>query len=156
MRRAHQVLQALGLALKVNQVQYNPFDRSTEKNGALDAAKEPGVMIIACTPLVSGWLTGKCHRQPELMRAESWRWRAKLQRDLAKSRALVVELLDLGGERQVAAAQVALNWLINGHGETDAAVPDATNVHHAKESADATRFKLADGDISRLSELSLF
>lgn len=156
MRRAHQALKARGLPLAANQVLYSLLNRSIEKNGILDTAKELGVTIVAYTPLASGLLTGKFHKHPELMHAKSWLWRANLRRGLDKSRRLVAVLTEIGGKYQATAAQVALNWVIHGHGETIVAIPAATKVSHAQESASAMRFKLSADEIMQLNELSRF
>ena len=50
---------------------YSLLDRSIETNGILDTAKELGVTIIAYTPLASGLLTGKYHKNPELLQKKS-------------------------------------------------------------------------------------
>jgi aryl-alcohol dehydrogenase-like predicted oxidoreductase len=156
MRRAHRALQARGLSLAANQVLYSLLDRSIEQNGILETAKELGVTIIAYTPLASGLLTGKYHKQPELMQAKSWLWRTIMQRRLEKSRRLVAALADLGGKYQATAAQVALNWVIHGRGDTVVAIPAATKVYQARESAGAMQFRLSADDIAQLNELSRF
>ena len=96
MRRAHRALQARGLSLAANQVLYSLLNRSIERNGILDTAKELGVTIIAYTPLASGLLTGKYHKQPELIQAKSWLWRSFMRRGLEKSRPLAAALETLG------------------------------------------------------------
>jgi aryl-alcohol dehydrogenase-like predicted oxidoreductase len=154
MRRAHQALQARGHSLAANQVLYSLLDRSIEKNGILDTAKELGVTIIAYTPLASGLLTGKYHQQPELIQAKSWLWRSYMRRRFERSRLLVAALAELGGKYQATAAQVALNWVIHGHGETVVTIPGATKVHQARESAGAMQFRLSADDRARLNELS--
>jgi aryl-alcohol dehydrogenase-like predicted oxidoreductase len=155
MRRAHKTLQKRGLPLAVNQVQYSLLDRSIEQNGILDAAKELGITIIAYTPLGSGLLTGKYHNNPELLQKKSWFWRARLQRGVDKTRSLVMALEEIGLKYKVTAAQAALNWVINSHGETIVTIPGVTKVHQAQESAAAMKFNLSDDEISRLNELSL-
>jgi aryl-alcohol dehydrogenase-like predicted oxidoreductase len=120
----------------------------------LDSARELGVTIIAYTPLASGLLTGKFHKQPELLQAKSWLWRANLKRGLEKSRPLVDALAQIGSRYEATAAQVALNWVIHGHGETVVTIPGATKVLQAQESASAMRFKLSNEEIARLNALS--
>ena len=154
MRRADKALRARGLSLAANQVLYSLLDRSIEKNGILETAKELGVTIIAYTPLASGLLTGKYHRQPELIQAKPWLWRTFMRRGLEKSRPLVTALAELGGKYQASPAQVALNWVIHGHGDTVVAIPGATKVHQARESAGAMDFRLSADDRARLDELS--
>ncbi len=155
MRRAHKTLQKRGLPLSVNQVRYSLLDRSIEKNGILDTAKELGITIIAYTPLASGLLTGKYHKNPELLQKKSFFWRGGLQRGVEKSRSLVLALEEIGAKYDATAAQVALNWVINSHGETVVTIPGATKVQQAQESAGAMKFKLSVDEMARLNELSL-
>jgi aryl-alcohol dehydrogenase-like predicted oxidoreductase len=155
MRRAHKTLQKRGLPLAVNQVQYSLLDRSIERNGILDTAKELGITIIAYTPLASGLLTGKYHKHPELLQKKPWFWRARLQRGVDKTRSLVMALEEIGLKYKATVAQAALNWVINSHGETVVTIPGVTKVHQAQESAGAMRFKLSDDEMARLNELSL-
>lgn len=155
MRRAYKTLQKRGLPLAVNQVQYSLLDRSIEGNGILDTAKELGITIIAYTPLASGLLTGKYHKNPELLQKKPWFWRMRLQRGVDKSRPLVLALEEIGLKYKATPAQVALNWVIHSHGETVVTIPGATKVHQADESAGAMKFKLSDEEMSRLNELSL-
>ena len=72
MRQAHEVLLTRGLRLASNQVRFNLLDRRIESNGILDTAKELGVTIIAYSPLGSGLLTGKFHKNPELLNSRPW------------------------------------------------------------------------------------
>ncbi len=155
MRRAHKTLQKRGLPLAVNQVRYSLLDRSIERNGILDTAKELGVTIIAYTPLASGLLTGKYHKNPALLQKKSFFWRGRLQSGIEKSRALVNALEETGAKYNATAAQVALNWVIHSHGDTVVTIPGATKVHQAQESAGAMKFKLSDDEIVRFNELSL-
>ncbi len=154
MRRAFQALQKRGLTLAVNQVRYSLLDRSIETNGILDTAKELGITIIAYTPLASGVLTGKYHKNPELMQKKSFFWRARLQGNIEKSRPLVTAMDEIAVKYNATPAQVALNWVIHFHGDTIVTIPGATRVSQAEESAGAMKFKLSDDEMARLDELS--
>jgi aryl-alcohol dehydrogenase-like predicted oxidoreductase len=154
MRRAHRALQKRGLPLAVNQVQFSLLDRSVEKNGILETAKELGVTIIAYTPLGSGLLTGKYHKNPNLLQNKSFFWRVRLNRGIQKSRSLVTALEEIGDKYNATPAQVALNWVISFHGETIVTIPGATKVHQAQESAGAMTFRLSDEELAQLDRLS--
>ena len=154
MRRAFQALQKRGLPLAVNQVRYSLMDRSIETNGILDTAKELGITIIAYTPLASGVLTGKYHKNPELLQKKSFFWQARLRGSIDKSRTLVLALDEIGAKYNATPAQVALNWVIHSQGEIVVTIPGATKVRQAEESAGAMKFKLSDDEIARLDELS--
>lgn len=154
MRRAHQTLQKRGLPLAANQVRFSLLDRSIESNGVLETARELGVTIIAYTPLASGLLSGKYHKNPELMRRKLIHRRARLTRNIEKSRTLVNALEEIGKKYEASPAQVALNWVIDFHGDSIVTIPGASKVSQSKESAGSMNFKLSDKELNRLDELS--
>jgi len=154
MRRAHRQLQKHGLPLAVNQVRYSLLDRSIERNGILETARELGVTIIAYTPLESGLLSGKYHKDPALLDKKRGFYRARLRRSMESSRPLVSALEEIALRYTATAAQVALNWVINSQGDTVVTIPGVTKVGQARENAGAMKFKLSADEIAQLSELS--
>lgn len=154
MRRAHRQLQKHGLPLAVNQVRYSLLDRRIERNGILETAKELGVTIISYTPLESGLLTGKYHKNPELLDKKSAIRRVMFQRNMEKSRKLISTMEEIGGKYKATAAQVALNWIIYSQGDIVVTIPGVTNPRQAEDNAGAMKFKLSDDDIAQLDELS--
>jgi aryl-alcohol dehydrogenase-like predicted oxidoreductase len=154
MRRAHAALEKRGLPLASNQVQYSLLDRSIESNGVLDIAKELGVTIIAWGPIASGVLSGKFHRDPDLLPKTPLGRRRMAQARLERSRELVGVLEEIAAAHQVSAAQVALNWLIHFHGDTVVAIPGASQVKHAREAAEVMGFRLTDAEMVRLDLVS--
>jgi aryl-alcohol dehydrogenase-like predicted oxidoreductase len=154
MRRAHAALEKRGLPLATNQVRYSLVDRKIETDGTLAAARELGVTITAYTPLGSGLLTGKYHKNPELLKNKSFIWRGRIQRQLEASRPLVAALDEIGQKYQATAAQVALNWVIWFNSELVVTIPGATKTKQAAENAAAMNFRLSDADLAWLDELS--
>ena len=154
MRRAHKQLQKHGLPLASNQVRYSLMDRKIERNSVLETAQELGVTIIAYTPLESGLLSGKYHKNPKLLEKKMWFWRRRLQQGMEKSRSLTATLEEIGARYHATAAQVALNWVINTHGDSVVAIPGVTKVSQAQESAGAMKFQLSDDESARLDEVS--
>ena len=154
MRRAHRQLQKYGIPLASNQVHYSLLHRNIERDGTLAAAKELGITIIAYTPIESGLLSGKYHKNPELLNGKGRFYRMRLQAGLERSRKLVAELEAIASRYGVTAAQVALNWVINSQGETVVTIPGVTKVSQAEESAGAMKFELTGDEIARLSEVS--
>jgi len=152
MRRAQAALAVRGLPLAVNQMEYSLLNRRIETNGVLAAAKELGVTITAYTPLGYGLLTGKYHRDPEVFRQTPRGF--LLKRKFASSRPIVAALEEIGKVHDATPGQVALNWLIHFQGETVVAIPGATKVEHARESAGAMGFRLSGEEMNRLDELS--
>ncbi len=154
MRRAHAALQKRGLPLATNQVRYSLLDRKIENDGTLETARELGVTITAYTPLGSGLLTGKFHKNPELLKKKSFIWRSRMQSQLESSRPLVAALEEIAANYQATPAQVALNWLICFHGDLVVTIPGATKAQQAADNAGAMRFRLSDAELARLDELS--
>jgi aryl-alcohol dehydrogenase-like predicted oxidoreductase len=154
MRRAHAALAKRGLPLVANQMEYSLLDRRIEANGVLAAAKELGVTITAYTPLGYGLLTGKYHKNPELLEQASPIRRRMLKRDLEQTRPLVEALEEIGMNYNVTPGQIALNWVIHFQGETLVTIPGATKAHQVEQSAGAMKFKLSDAEMARLDELS--
>ncbi|MEJ2008889.1 MAG: aldo/keto reductase [Acidobacteriota bacterium] len=157
MRAAHQVLATRGIDLVSNQVRYSLLDRRIEKNGVLKAAKELGITIIAYSPLAQGILSGKYHRDPDMIRSRPGprKWMTAFRRrGLDRSRTLVAALEEIAGAHGATPSQVALNWLANFHGDTVVVIPGATSVAQAEENAGAMSFRLSDQEMKRLDELS--
>ena len=154
MRRAHAALVKRGLPLAVNQVQYSLLRREIETNGVLETARELGVTITAYTPLARGLLSGKYHKNPELLRRMSGVRKAMMRRNLERSRPLINAMDELAAKYGITIAQVALNWVINFNGETVVTIPGATKIRQAEESAGAMKFKLTKDEMARLDEVS--
>ncbi len=154
MRRAHAALARRNMPLAVNQVQYSLMHREIETNGVLQAAKELGITIVAYSPLARGLLSGKFHKDENLLSQRPRGWRMFLQRNLERSRPLVEVLEMIAASHNVTAAQVALNWLIHFQGETVVAIPGASKVKQAAESAGAMHFQLTEAEMALLDERS--
>jgi aryl-alcohol dehydrogenase-like predicted oxidoreductase len=157
MRRAQAALARRGIALASNQVRYSLVDRGIESNGVLATAKELGVTIIAYSPLGQGILSGRFHDDPALIRSRPGprRFMSLFRASgLARTRPLVDELRRVATAHGVTRSQVALNWLLNVHGETVVAIPGASRPRHAEEAAGAMGFRLTPEEMSRLDELS--
>ncbi len=156
MRSAWETLQREGINLVSNQVQYSLLHRGIESDGTLETAKELGITIIAFSPLAQGLVTGKFHDNPELLKNIGFRRyssRFKPQ-GMEKSRPVVALVRQLADKYQVTPAQVALNWLVNFHGETVVAIPGATKASHAAENTGAIKFLLSAEDMKLLDEVS--
>jgi aryl-alcohol dehydrogenase-like predicted oxidoreductase len=156
MRSAWEALQKHGIHLVSNQVRYNLLDRKIETNGILQTAKELGITIIAYSPLAQGLVTGKFHNNPYLLKNIGMRKYSSQFKPagLEKSRPLVKTVHELAIKYGVTSSQIALNWLINFHGETVVAIPGATKESHAKENSGAMTFKLSVEDLSLLDQKS--
>jgi len=155
MRRAHARLAEHGLPLAVNQVEFSLLNRKIETNGILEAAKDLGVAIVAWGPLASGILSAKFHRDPMVMEnTPSMRGR-RLARRLETSLPVIEVLEEIAPTYNATPAQVALNWLINYHGENVLAIPGASKVSQAQQSAGAMTFRLSGDEMAKLDKITL-
>jgi aryl-alcohol dehydrogenase-like predicted oxidoreductase len=154
MRRAHAALLKRGLPLAVNQVHYSLLHRQIETDGTLATAKELGVTITAYTPLESGLLSGKYHKDANLLARLPGLRRGMIARRVESSRPLINAMDLIAQKYHVTIAQVALNWLINFNGDTVVTIPGATKVQQAKDNAGAMHFRLSADELTQLDELS--
>jgi len=154
MRRAQAALAKRGLPLAVNQMRYSLLSREIETNGVLETAKELGMTITAYTPLGRGLLSGKYHKNPELLSRMSGFRKVDMQRNLERTRPLINAMDEMAARYGVTIAQVALNWVINFNGEIVVTIPGATKVHQAEEAAGAMKFQLTKDEMARLDEMS--
>lgn len=157
MRSAWKTLQKQGISLLSNQVQYSLLNRKIETNGIMDTAKELGITIIAYSPLAQGLVTGKFHDNPELLKNIGFRKYSALfkPKGLEKSRPVAELVKKLAHNYEATPSQVALNWLINFHGDTVVAIPGATKAKHAEENTGAMKFRLTPEDMKLLDDASV-
>lgn len=132
MRTSHAFLEQKGLPLASNQVNYSLLNRKIERTRVLDTDKELGITIIRWSPLQSGLLTGKYHKNPKLLKNVPWARRRMIKRKLDESRGLITELDNIAKEHETTIPQIALSWLINYHVETVVAIPGATTASQVK------------------------
>jgi len=154
MRRAHAALAKRGLPLAVNQMRYSLLHREIETNGVLETARELGMTITAYTPLERGLLSGKYHKNPQLLASLRGVRRSMMQRSLERTRPLIEAMDAMAEKYHGTIAQVALNWVINFNGETVVTIPGATKVRQAEEAAGAMKFRLTQDELAKLDELS--
>ena len=149
MRQMHQALQARGVKLASNQMEYSLYNRKVERNGVLKACRELGVTLIAYSPLGQGILTGKYTPEKRPGGIRGWRYnRATLE----KIQPLLREMRQIGqrhGEKTP--AQVAINWLIC---KGTLPIPGAKNAQQARENAGASGWRMSDEEVHRLDVIS--
>jgi aryl-alcohol dehydrogenase-like predicted oxidoreductase len=156
MKTAWETLDKKGIPLASNQVRYNLLDRKIESNGVMELAKKLGVSIIAYSPLAQGLVSGKFHDNPELLTNIGLRkYSSQFKPEgLEKSRPVIMLLKELALRYNATPSQVALNGLINYHGDSVVAIPGATKEIHVKENTGALSFRLSDEDMVKLDKES--
>ena len=154
MRRAHAALARHGLPLVSNQVRYSLVNRNLEKNGVLDVARELDISLIAYSPLAQGLLSGKFHKNPELVKKIPSMRRMTLSRRVEKTRGLIKKLDDIAVSHNCTASEVALSWVVNYHGDIIVAIPGATRTEQAYQNIGALTPKLTPEELAGLDRES--
>ncbi len=157
MRRASEALDKRGHKLVSNQMVYSILNRKIESNGTMETARELGITIIAYSPLAQGLVSGKFHKDRELIkkRVGSRKHMNKFKKEgLIKSQPVIDKLKLVAVEYNATSSQVALNWLINFHGDIVVAIPGATKIRQAKENTGAMNFTLSQEHLDMLDQVS--
>ncbi len=154
MRRAHAALAKHGLPLVSNQVRYSLVNRNLEKNGVLDVARELEISLIAYSPLAQGLLTGKFHKNPELVKKLPSMRRMSLGRRVEKTRGLIKKLEDIANSHNCSLSEVALSWVVNYHGDVMLAIPGATKTEQVHQNIGSLTLKLTPEELSDLDKES--
>ena len=154
MHRAHTALAKHGLPLVSNQVRFNLVNRNLEKNGVLDVARAFNISLIAYSPLAQGLLTGKFHKNPELVKKLPFMRRMLLGRQVEKTRSLIRKLGDVADSHNCSLSEVALSWAVNYHGDVILAIPGATKTEQVRQNIGALKLKLSPGELAGLDKES--
>ena len=154
MRRASAALARHGLPLASNEVMFNLLNRNLETNGVLDTAKELNISLIAYSPLARGLLTGKFHKNPELIKILPFMRRMQFGRQLEKTRNLSKKLDDIASSHNCSPSEVALSWAVNYHGDVIVAIPGATKTEHIHQNVGALTLQLTPEEMAGLDKES--
>jgi len=154
MRLAQVTLEKRGLGLASNQVNFNLLNRKIEGNGVMEVARELGISLIAWAPLASGILTGKFHKNTELLERIPAVRRKGIEKQIETSQPVVDLLFEIAAEYGSEPAQVALAWLI-AQGDDVVAITGASRIGHVLEGIEAMKLKLSEDDIRKLDQVSL-
>ncbi|MGD0311105.1 MAG: aldo/keto reductase [Acidimicrobiales bacterium] len=141
-------LQARGMRLATNQIEFSLLRRSPETSGLLAACKELGVVPLAYSPIGQGRLTGKysAANPPRGNRQFS-------NHPMAVVDGVVSELRDIGEKHGgKVPSQVALNWVMT---KGAIPIPGAKSRHQAEENAGALGWSIDDEDVARLDGVAL-
>ncbi|MHA1810801.1 MAG: aldo/keto reductase [Candidatus Heimdallarchaeaceae archaeon] len=154
MTKAYDILAEKGLVLASNQVNYSLIKRKIESNGVLDAAKELGVTIISWSPLQSGILSGKYHKDDQLFKALPSARKMRSKKQIRDSKELINTLDSIADSHESTITQISLNWLVNYHGDTVVAIPGATKASQAESNGKAMSIKLTQNELNEIEEQS--
>ena len=139
---------ALGSRVLSNQVRYSLADRSPERD-LLPFAESAGRVVLAYSPLAQGLLSGRYDRDNRPANRVRTANPLFLPENLERAGELIATLREVAGAHSVAAAQIALAWVI--HHPAVAAIPGASSVEQLERNAEAADIHLDDGEYQALS-----
>lgn len=113
LQKASDILTELHVPFVINQNRYNIFDRTIEKNGLKEKAKELGKGIICFSPLAQGLLTDRyLHGIPEDSRIRT-DGRFLKENSLSEDKLKCIQALnELAKGRGQTLAEMALAWIL--------------------------------------------
>ena len=137
--------------ITVLQTEYSLWCRDVECD-ILSACRELGVGFVAYAPLGRGLLTGRIKSVGDLAEGDRRRRHPRFQpENLERNVELVRELEAVAAEHDLAAAQVALAWLL-AQGEDIVAIPGTNHVRNVQQNAAAVDVELTREDLERLGK----
>ena len=112
-KKALEIAKEIHLPLIINQNRYNIFDRTVEKNGLKDYARESGMGLICFSPLAQGQLTDRyLNGIPEDSRIRKDGRFLKESILTAERMEQIRKLNELAAQRGEKLADMALAWLL--------------------------------------------
>ena len=146
---ANETLQAAGVSLASNQVEYSLFDRRIENNGLLDYCLKNDITVIAYSPLAKGMVTGKYDSDNP---PPGPRKRMYPPEILHRAQPLILLLKEIGAANGKTPAQVALNWTIC---KGTVPIPGAKDAKQAADNLGAMGWRLTSEEVVTLDEASI-
>src|SRR6266849_162113 len=133
------------------QSEYSLWTRDIERHGNLAAARRLGVALVAYSPLGRGFLTGSFAKLSDIP-ADDYRLHSpRFQGDnFARNRELVGKVESMAAARGVAAAQVALAWVL-AQGEDIVPIPGTKRRKYLEQNAAAVDITLTPRELADLS-----
>jgi aryl-alcohol dehydrogenase-like predicted oxidoreductase len=145
-RRAHAVHPITAL-----QTEYSVFAREPEAE-LIPLCRELGIGFVPYSPLGRGFLSGRFDSPEELAENDFRRTQPRFQGDnLEANRRIVAKLVELGAEKDITPAQLALAWVL-AQGDDVVPIPGTKRRSYLEENAAAVNVELTEDDLARIDE----
>jgi len=137
--------------IKALQSEYSLWTRDIEQHGNLAAARRLGVALVAYSPLGRGFLTGAFASLSDIPAGDYRLHAPRFQGDnFARNRELVGKVESMAAARGVAAAQLALAWVL-AQGEDIVPIPGTKRRKYLEQNAAAVDITLTPRELADLS-----
>ena len=134
------------------QSEYSLFERNLE-DGVLDLCEELGIGLLAYSPLGRGMLTGKLRSADDLLADDARHEWPRFQGDnLERNLELVERVEAFAADKQCAAGQIALAWLL-ARRPWIVPIPGTKRVSYLEENVDAMAVTLSVEELALLDEV---
>jgi aryl-alcohol dehydrogenase-like predicted oxidoreductase len=148
LRRAHAIHPIAAV-----QSEYSLWTRDPEDE-LLSTLDELGGALVAYSPLGRGFLAGRFHSIDDLAPGDWRRNNPRFQgENFAANIALADRVKQLAEERGCTAAQLALAWLLNRHGNV-IPIPGTSSLRRLEENVAAADIELRDEELDRIEEIA--
>jgi aryl-alcohol dehydrogenase-like predicted oxidoreductase len=135
------------------QSEYSLWTRDVESNGVLAACRELGIGFVAYSPLGRGFLSGQIRKIEDLEENDWRRMNPRFQgENFEKNLKLVASIEQLAKKKGVAAAELALAWVM-AQGDEIVPIPGTKRRKYLEQNAAATEIILAQDELELISDL---
>jgi aryl-alcohol dehydrogenase-like predicted oxidoreductase len=133
------------------QSEYSLWSRDPEED-VLATCRELGIGFVPYSPLGRGMLTGAIRKVEDLAADDFRRSLPRFQAEnFEANAALVAKLQELGEEKGVTTAQLALAWVVN-QGDYIVPIPGARTLDHLEQNVAAADIVLTESERTALGE----
>ena len=145
-RRAHATHPIAAL-----QTEYSLWSRDPE-NELLPTVRELGIGFVAYSPLGRGFLTGRFKSVDDLPEDDFRRVNPRFEgENFDRNLELVKKVEELAAEKDVAAGQLALAWVL-AQGTDIVPIPGTKHVEYLEQNVAAAEIELGEEDLRRIDE----
>ena len=156
LRKAEAILKELHCPFIINQNCYNIFDRTIEKNGLKETAKELGKGIISFSPLAQGMLTNRyLNGIPEDSRIRSNSIFLNENALTPERLQQIRELNEIAEERGQTLAEMALAWILRDGIVTSVLIGASRPAQILDNIAALENTSFTEEELRRIDEISL-
>jgi aryl-alcohol dehydrogenase-like predicted oxidoreductase len=135
------------------QTEYSLWSRDVEDE-ILPTVRELGIGFVAYSPLGRGFLTGRIKRFEDLPEGDFRRSSPRFQgENFEKNLELVDRVKEIANEKDLAASQLALAWLLH-QGDDIVPIPGTKRREYLEENVAAVGISLTDEELRRIDEVA--
>ncbi|RIA84187.1 NADP-dependent oxidoreductase domain-containing protein [Glomus cerebriforme] len=135
------------------QMEYSPWTLDIETNGIMEACRELGVTIVACSPLGRGFLTGRFKSFDDFEPDDYRRLIPRFQEEnFDKNFELVHKFNEFANKKGVTPGQLCLAWVI-AQGDNIVAIPGTRKIKYLEENFDAAKIQLNFEELSEIRQI---